>query len=128
VSAVGHTTAKVRLCNPHDLAKCVELDLLVDTGSTYTWVRREVLENLGVRPTARWRFRTIDGRIIERDIGEVAVECLGERATRIVVFAERGDAEVLGVDALEGLRLEVDPTTRQLKKIEALLALWAPAV
>jgi len=32
------------------------------------------------------------------------------------------------VDALEGLRLEVDPTTRQLKKIEALLALWALAV
>jgi len=57
-----------------------------------------VLENLGVRPTAKWRFRTIDGRIIERDTGEVAVECLGERATRIVVFAERGDAEVLGAD------------------------------
>jgi len=99
----------------------------VDAGSTYTWVRREVLENLGVKPTARWRFRTIDGRIIERDMSKV-VERLGERATGIVVFAERGDAEVLGVDALEGLGLEVDPTTRQLKKIESLLALWAPAV
>jgi len=120
---VGHTTAKVRLCNPRDSAKCAELDLLVDTGSTYTWVRREVLENLGVRPTARWKFKTIDGRIIERDIGEVVVECLGERATTIVVFAERGDAEVLGVYALEGLRLEIDPVTRQLRRVEALLAL-----
>jgi len=120
---MGHTTARVRLCNPHDSAKCAELDLLVDTGSTYTWVRREVLEGLSVKPATRWRFRTIDGRVVERDIGEVVIECLGERATRIVVFAERGDAEVLGVDALEGLRLEVDPTTRQLKKIEALLAI-----
>ena len=81
------------------------------------------MENLGVRPTARWKFKTIDGRIIERDIGEVVVECLGERATTIVVFAERGDAEVLGVYALEGLRLEIDPVTRQLRRVEALLAL-----
>ncbi len=71
----------------------------------------------------RWRFRTIDGKIVEREIGEAVIECLGERATRIIVFAENGDAEVLGIDALEGLRLEIDPTTRQLKKVEALLAL-----
>ena len=44
-------------------------------------------------------------------------------ATRIVVFAECEDAEVLGVDALEGLRLEVDPVTKQLRKVEALLTL-----
>ncbi|WP_225876105.1 hypothetical protein [Infirmifilum lucidum] len=47
---------------------------------------------------------------------------MGEKATRVVVFAEEGDAEVLGVDALEGLRLEVDPVTRQLGKTGALLA------
>ena len=39
------------------------------------------------------------------------------------MFAEDEDDEVLGVDALEGLRLEVDPVTRQLRKIEVLLAL-----
>ncbi|MEM1930313.1 MAG: hypothetical protein QXH81_10110 [Thermofilaceae archaeon] len=44
-------------------------------------------------------------------------------ATRIVVFAESEDAKVLGVDALEGLRLGVDPVTKQLRKVEALLAL-----
>jgi len=70
----------------------------------------------------RWRSGTVDDRVFERDIGEVVVECLGERATRIAVSAEEGDAEVLGVDALEGLRLEVDPVTRQLRKVEALLA------
>jgi len=44
------------------------------------------------------------------------------RATTVVVFAEDGDAEVLGVHAMEGLGLEVDPATRQLRKVEALLA------
>jgi len=44
--------------------------------------------------------------------------------TRIVAFAEEDAAEVLGVDALEGLRLEVDSITKRLRKIEALPALW----
>ncbi|BDR91082.1 hypothetical protein [Vulcanisaeta souniana] len=46
---------------------------------------------------------------------------MGERATTIVIFAEENDTEVLGIYSPEGLRLEVDPVTKQLKKIEALL-------
>ena len=118
-----YVTARVRICNLYDLSRCIEVELLVDTGSTYTWIRRERLEKLGIKPMTKWKFKTIDGRVIKRDIGEVVMECLGEKATRIVVFAEEGDAEVLGLDALEGLRLEVDPVTRQLKKVEALLAI-----
>jgi predicted aspartyl protease len=72
--------------------------------------------------TAR-RFKTIDGRLLERKVGEVIIEYMDVKATRIVVFADRGDSEVLGVDALEGLGLEVDPITKQLRKAEALLAL-----
>ncbi|WP_243677988.1 aspartyl protease [Vulcanisaeta distributa] len=119
---MGNTMAKVRLCNPRDTGKCLELELLVDTGSTYTWIKSSRLRELGIEPTTRWRFRTIEGRIIERDIGEALIECMGERATTIVVFAQENDAEVLGVYSLEGLRLEVDPITKQLKKTEALLA------
>jgi len=83
-----------------------------------------LLEKLGVKPMGRRRFRTIEGRIIERYIGEAAViECLGEKATCIVVFAEEDDVEVLGVTALENLALELDSITKQLKKAEAVLAL-----
>lgn len=120
---MGHTMAKVKLRNPYDLSKHIELELLVDAGSTYTWVKRDRLEKLGIKSMTRWKFKTIEGRVIERDIGEAIVECLGEKATRIIILAEESDAEVLGVDALEGLRLEVDPMTKQLRKIEALLAL-----
>ncbi len=115
--------AKVRLCNPRDSGRCLELDLLVDTGSTYTWIKASRLRELGIEPMKRWRFRTIEGRIIERNLGEAIIECMGERATTIVVFAQENDAEVLGVYSLEGLRLEVDPVTKQLKKTEALLAI-----
>ena len=120
---MGHTIAKVRLCNPHDPSKCLDIELLVDTGGTYTWVKREKLKMIGVKSMTRWKFKTIEGRVIECDIGEVVIECLGEKATTIVVFAEDKDSEVLGVYSLEGLRLEIDPVTKQLRKIEALLAL-----
>jgi len=120
---LGYTIAKVRLYNPHDLSKCLDLELLVDTGSTYTWIKRSKLGRLGIGPMGRRRFKTIENRIIEREIGEAVIECLGERATCIVVFAEENDVEVLGVTALENLALEVDPVTKQLKKAEAVLAL-----
>ena len=99
-----------------------ELELTVDTGSTYSWIPRAVLERLGVEPTRRGRFRTIEGRVVERDIGHVFVEYGGEVAPTTVVFAEPGDACVMGLHALEALGLEVDPTTGQVRKSEALMA------
>jgi len=60
--------------------------------------------------------------VIERDVGEAELRVLGERAHCPVVFAEETDAEVLGVTALENLGLEVDPTTRQVRRSEALSA------
>ena len=120
---MGHTIASVRLYNPRDQSKCLELELLVDTGSTYTWIKRGRLEKLGIKPMSRRRFRTIEGKIIERDVGEAVIECLGRKATTIVVFAEEKDYEVLGLHALEGLGLKVDPVTRQLRESEAILAL-----
>jgi len=123
LKGLGHTVAKVRLYNPHDLSRCLDLELLVDAGSMYTWIKRGRLERLGIRPMGRRRFRTMENRIIEREIGEAVIECLGRRATTIVVFAEERDNEVLGLHALEGLGLEVDPVTKQLREVEAILAL-----
>jgi len=105
------------------MSKSEQIELLVDTGSTYTWVSSVTLERLNVKVKTIRKFKTIDGRLLERKIGEVLVEYMNEKATRMVVFADKGDAEVLGVDALEGLGLEVDPITKQLRKAEALLAL-----
>ena len=120
---MGETTAKVRLYNPHDPSKYLDLELIVDTGSTYTWIGHSRLEKLNIKPMGRRRFRTIEGKIIEREIGEAIIEYLGEKATCIIVFAEENDIEVLGVTALKNLALKVDPVTRKLRKAEAVLVL-----
>jgi predicted aspartyl protease len=113
------TYADVTLIGPTAERK---LRLLVDTGSLLTWVSRASLEAIGVRPSGRRRFKTIEGRELTRETGEAVLEIMEERATRLVVLGEPGDAEVLGADALEGLGLEVDPATKTLRKTEVFVA------
>jgi predicted aspartyl protease len=99
------------------------VELLVDTGSTYSWVDADILKQLGIEGRAAWKFKSIGCRIIERRIGDAYMECLGEVGPSVVVFAEKEDGKVLGFHALEGMRLEVAPATRELRKAEAGLAL-----
>ena len=119
---LGPTYAKVAICNL-DLSAREEIELSVDSGSTYTWVSRSLLEKLGIKSEGKRSFKTIEGRIIKRSIGMGIVECVGRRAPTVLVFAEGKDARVLGVHALEGLGLELDPTTKQLREVEAILAI-----
>jgi predicted aspartyl protease len=89
-------------------------DMMVDTGSEYSWVPRELLEELGVKPARMERFKTADGRILERDIGYAMVFAAGRASPTIVVYADKGDMVLLGALALEGMNLRVDLVLREL--------------
>jgi predicted aspartyl protease len=90
------------------------IDVMVDTGSEYTWVPRGVLESLGLAPERTARFQTADGRVLERQIAFANVFAGGTSAPDIVVFAEEGDMTLLGTRALEGLNLRVDVVAKAL--------------
>lgn len=94
-----------------------EIELIVDTGSVFTWISRGTLEELGVKPRRVRQFRTIDGRVITREVGVATVRYEDYEGDVEVVFAEGGDAQVLGVTALETLGLEVDPITGKLRYV-----------
>jgi predicted aspartyl protease len=89
-------------------------DVMVDTGSEYTWIPRALLEQLGVGTARVERFETADGRIFERDVGFAMVFTAGRVAPTIVVFAEGDDMTLLGAVALEGLNLRVDLVRKEL--------------
>jgi predicted aspartyl protease len=93
--------------------------LLVDTGSTYTWIDGELLKEIGATPVATEQFRTIDKRMIERQVTDVILEYAGSRRYCPVAFAEKSDANVLGATAMEIMGLEVDPSSREVKRIAA---------
>ena len=99
------------------------LRMLVDTGATYTWIPEAIARELGSKAVRRVRARLGDGRDIERTLGELEVEILGRRGTRFVVWAERDDATVVGVDTLEGLLLGVDPVEHTVKPLPHSLLL-----
>ena len=89
-------------------------DVMVDTGSEYNWVPRDVLLDLGVAPVRIDRFETADGRVLEREVG-FALFYAGKRsAAAAVVFAEDGDMVLLGAHGLEGLNLRVDLARKEL--------------
>jgi predicted aspartyl protease len=89
-------------------------NILVDTGSEYTWAPRSVLESLGITPQRKQGFRLADGRRIDRDIGYALVHAAGCEAPDLVVLAEPGDLVLLGAHSLEGLNLKVDPVRKEL--------------
>ena len=98
-----------------DQAKLRELsDVMVDTGSEYTWIPRPILEELGVTPARTERFETADGRIFEREIGFAMIFTAGRATPTIVVFAGEDDMTLLGAVALEGLNMRVDLLRREL--------------
>ncbi|MGC9346413.1 MAG: aspartyl protease family protein [Candidatus Bathyarchaeales archaeon] len=118
---MGYVKVKVKVRNIHKTELEAEMELLADTGSIYTIIRRKRLEELGIKPRGKRRFKTADGRIIEREVGAAEIEILGQSVYSVVVFGEESDAEVLGVTSLEELGLQVDSTTGELKPLELLL-------
>ena len=60
------------------------------------------------------RFRTADGRILERDVGFAFLTAAGRSTATIVVFAEEGDLVLLGAHGLEGLNVRIDLVTKEL--------------
>ncbi len=99
--------------------------LVVDTGSTLTWIDAEALARMGYRPRETRRFRTIEGKDVMKPVGDAILECTGIRATVGVVFAGTGEANVLGVTALERMGLEIDPLRPALRVAGAFLALFS---
>ena len=96
------------------------VDTLVDTGSTYTWIPRQLLERLGVGPQFLREFETADGRIIQRDMAITMVRWDGETMPTLVVFGGDGDAVLLGAYTMEGFALAPDPVNQRLVRVRGL--------
>jgi predicted aspartyl protease len=115
MSDVGIFRTNASIENPLRPGDFRELtDVMVDTGSEYTWIPRAVLASLGIEPKRTARFATADGRVLERLVAFANVYAGGTSAPDIVVFADDGDMTLLGARALEGLNLRVDLVSRTL--------------
>jgi len=108
-----HTSIDVASTGHPDRRRTLH-DVLVDTGSEYSWVLRPVLEELGVKPERTDRFETADRRVLEREIGFAYLYAAGRSTVAVVVFADESDMVLLGAHGLEGLNLRVDLGRKEL--------------
>ena len=89
-------------------------DVIVDTGSEYNWIPRDILEDLGVEIERVEAFETAGGRELQRPVGFARIFAGERSAPAAVVFAEPGDMVLLGAHGLEGLNLRVDLGRKEL--------------
>ena len=97
------------------------LDVLVDTGSTYTVVPASVLRRLGVRAHRRSTLELADGSRKEWEMGRTWVRLDSKQEMTLVVFGEEGVEPILGAVTLEEFLLAPDPSRRRLVPVPGLL-------
>ena len=97
--------------------------LLVDTGSEYTWLPGQTLKDLGIAvEKPKRRFVMANGEVITRDVGYAILKVNGFETVDEIVFAHPGDLNLLGSRTLEGFGAVIDATRKQLVASGPLLA------
>jgi hypothetical protein len=84
------------------------------TGSEYSWLPAELLAELGIIPVRVDRFKSADGRLMDRAVGFGMISAAGRTAPTVVGFGGPDDMVLLGAHALAGLSLRVDLDLREL--------------
>ena len=112
---MGTFYTECRVENHIERQRSVDARVLVDTGSENTWISEETLRALGVAPEKQGvAFVMANGGLLTREVG-FAIIRVGDRLTiDEVVFAQKGDLQILGARSLEGLNLMVDPAKKKL--------------
>ncbi|MEM4415447.1 MAG: aspartyl protease family protein [Candidatus Caldarchaeum sp.] len=102
--------------------KEVRVNLLVDSGATYTTLRQDVWRELGLTPKREVELILADGSIIRRKLSEASIEIpsFGEYHTP-VLLGEAEDENLLGTVTLEIFGLVLDPLRRELRPMRTLM-------
>ena len=113
---MGVFRVSCRIENVVDRKKSLEIpEMLVDTGSEYTWVTSELLSKIGIKREKKdLEFVMANGTIITRSVGFAIVRVDKAFTVDEVVFAEPGDLLLLGAHSLEGMNLTVDSRRKKL--------------
>ena len=90
------------------------VEVMVDTGSTFSQVPGELLRRLEVPVQRTLEAELADGSVETVQAGETLIRLEGQQITTPVIFAREGEPNLLGVVALETALLAVDPVGQRL--------------
>lgn len=114
---MGETVATIRI---YGRLGSSTLELLVDTGATFTKIPEAVAEKIGLDAQYTAQVELSDGRLVERKLALAELEIEGIKRPVLVAISENGEKSLLGYTALEVLGFKVNPVTRRLERTFAI--------
>jgi clan AA aspartic protease len=97
------------------------VNFLVDSGATYTLLPDDVWRALELRPKREMTFMLADGTSLCRPISEAHIALAEGNGTSPVILGQPGDEALLGVVTLEVMGLILNPFTRSLQPMRAMM-------
>ena len=95
-----------KVVNTTDTSKSAVIPkLLADTGSDFTWIDEDILKRIGIEVQKTVAIEMANGDVLRRSVGFAILRVHRSFTVDEVVFARKGDLQLLGVRALEGLNL-----------------------
>lgn len=119
---MGTFSVTVSLGNPQRPESRLTLDLLVDTGATWTMLPAEIVTQLGLSATRQRTVTLANGQPVTYLAGQVAIQLYGEELITIFLAGPSGSLALLGAVTLEEFGLAPDPVKKTLVPVGGLLA------
>lgn len=119
---VGTFTVPVVIANPRHVERRVTLDLLVDTGATWTLLPGQVVKQLDLPTPWERSVSLASGERVTYPTGQVVMRLNGEDLTTIFLAGPPGSLGLLGAVTLEEFGLAPDPVKKTLVPVGGLLA------
>ena len=110
---MGHVQVNAEISNA-DGTRSREVEAMVDTGATYTFLPGSMLRELGIAPTRTTDFQLASGEMAQYARGEAVIRINGFAQMTPVVFGDDDAEPLIGVVTLEQLELAVDPVADAL--------------
>ena len=124
---MGTFTVRATLSHPEHPEARLILDLLVDTGATWSLIPPEAALVLGVEPFETRPVRTADGRRLDLPLTEVRFTIDDRSLTTPCLIGAPGGPALLGAVTIEALGLAPDPVQKILVPVTGLLLSHASA-
>lgn len=118
---MGTFAVTVTLSHPERRESQLTLDLLVDTGATWSLIPAEAARVLGMEPSETRTVRTADGRRLDLPLGEVRFTIDGRSLTTPCLIGGPDAPALLGAVTLEAFGFAPDPVQKILVPVTGLL-------
>lgn len=119
---MGTFSVRVSLAHPLRPEPQATLDLLVDTGATWTMLPDETVRQLGLSTTRQRAVTLANGECVTYPAGQVSIRLNGEEGITFFLAGPPGCLALLGAVTLEEFGLAPDPVRKALVPVAGLLA------